>query len=162
MFLSGFDSAGNVIPSFHRDSLYEYQASVVLPVTAENIRRYSFRPVFVQDATAIDDVAPGSTASRDFFDQHLNSFTNPDGTWLGGTANINASANLDVDTDGDGILDSVWIDIGLPVQTTPLGDSFRPLVAYRVIDMDGKLNVEVAMESRRFLWLQWRQIMRHC
>ena len=47
----------------------------------------------------------------------------------------------EVDTDGDGINDSVWIDIGLPMQTDDQGRQFRPLVAYRVIDMDGRLNV---------------------
>ena len=138
MFLSGLDSAGNIIPSFHRDSLYKYQASA-FAVTPQNIRRYSFRPVFVESTTAIDNVAFGATASREFWDEYLDDFTGPDGTWAGGA--VNASANLDVDSDGDGILDSVWIDIGLPTQTNANGDSFRPLVAYRVVDMDGKLNV---------------------
>ena len=137
MFLSGFDSSGNVIPSFHRDSLYRYQATNV-GTTPQQIRRFSFRPVFVPDANAIDGVMAGSTATADFYNQFLSTFTDLNG---GFTGTVNASANLDVDTDGDGILDSVWIDIGLPVQTTPLGDSFRPLVAYRVIDMDGKLNI---------------------
>ena len=51
--------------------------------------------------------------------------------------------NIDpqVDTDGDGIDDSIWIDIGLPVQTDIDGRRYKPLVAYQVVDMDGKLNV---------------------
>jgi hypothetical protein len=47
----------------------------------------------------------------------------------------------DVDTDGDGIADSVWVDLGMPVQTAPDGTTYKPLFAIRVLDMDGRLNV---------------------
>ena len=47
----------------------------------------------------------------------------------------------DVDNDGDGIADSVWVDLGLPVQTAPDGTTYKPLFAIRVLDMDGRLNV---------------------
>jgi len=48
---------------------------------------------------------------------------------------------LHVDNDGDGELDSVWMDIGLPVQTDENGRFYKPLVAYRVVDLDGRLNL---------------------
>lgn len=47
----------------------------------------------------------------------------------------------EVDNDGDGINDGVWLDIGLPIQTDMRGRVFKPLVSFLVIDMDGKLNV---------------------
>lgn len=47
----------------------------------------------------------------------------------------------DVDNDGDGIKDSIWIDPDLPIQTTEDGRTFRPLVAIHCIDMDGRLNL---------------------
>ncbi len=47
----------------------------------------------------------------------------------------------DVDNDGDGIPDSVWIDIGMPAFTNDDGRSVRPLVAMLCIDMDSRLNV---------------------
>jgi hypothetical protein len=47
----------------------------------------------------------------------------------------------DVDNDGDGIADSVWVDLGAPVQTAPDGTTYKPLFAIRVLDMDGRLNV---------------------
>jgi len=47
----------------------------------------------------------------------------------------------DVDNDGDGIPDSIWIDVGLPVQTAPDGRRFRPLVAILCQDLDGRLNL---------------------
>ena len=47
----------------------------------------------------------------------------------------------DVDNDGDGIADSIWIDIGLPIQTDATGRRYRPLVAILCEDLDGRLNV---------------------
>ena len=35
----------------------------------------------------------------------------------------------DVDNDGDGTPDSVWVDFGYPVQATADGKLFKPLVA---------------------------------
>ena len=48
---------------------------------------------------------------------------------------------LDVDNNGDGIPDSIWIDLGFPVQQTANGRRFRPLFAFLVVDGDGKLNL---------------------
>ena len=62
-------------------------------------------------------------------------------------ANLDSNGNpppdeLDVDTDGDGIKDAIWIDIGLPVQTDmETGRRYRPLVAYQILDMDGRFNL---------------------
>ncbi|MEZ6070139.1 MAG: hypothetical protein R3C10_07620 [Pirellulales bacterium] len=48
---------------------------------------------------------------------------------------------FDVDNDGDGVPDSVWVDAGLPVQSSADGRLYKPLVAIMVIDMDGKINL---------------------
>src|SRR5690606_19059977 len=42
---------------------------------------------------------------------------------------------------GDGVNDSVWVDIGLPVQQTEDGRWYKPLVAMLVEDLDGRLNL---------------------
>ena len=47
----------------------------------------------------------------------------------------------DIDNDGDGIPDSVWLDIGLPIQTDDSGRRYRPLVAIMCQDLDSRLNV---------------------
>ncbi|QDV76694.1 hypothetical protein K2D_02750 [Planctomycetes bacterium K2D] len=47
----------------------------------------------------------------------------------------------DVDNDGDGVNDSIWVDIGLPVQQTEDGRWYKPLVAMLVEDLDGRLNL---------------------
>ncbi|TWT46820.1 hypothetical protein [Botrimarina hoheduenensis] len=52
-----------------------------------------------------------------------------------------AAGPWDVDNDADGVPDSVWIDMGLPVQKTEDGRFYKPLVALLVEDLDGRLNL---------------------
>ena len=47
----------------------------------------------------------------------------------------------DVDNDGDGIPDSVWIDLGMPVRSTPDGRQYKPMYAIYCVDLDGRLNL---------------------
>ena len=47
----------------------------------------------------------------------------------------------DVDNDSDGIPDSIWVDVGLPVQTNRAGVSYKPLAAVLCVDLDGRLNL---------------------
>ncbi len=45
----------------------------------------------------------------------------------------------DVDNDGDGVSDSVWLDLGYPVQRDPGGKIFKPLFAFMVLGQNGRL-----------------------
>lgn len=47
----------------------------------------------------------------------------------------------DVDNDKDGIPDSIWMDMGLPVTQSPEGKLLRPLVAVMIEDLSARLNV---------------------
>jgi len=47
----------------------------------------------------------------------------------------------DVDNDGDGITDSIWVDLGLPARKTMDGRPYKPLFAILCLDMDGRLNL---------------------
>ncbi len=62
-----------------------------------------------------------------------------------GTSPINPAVytvpQWDVDNDGDGAADSVWVDLGFPVQSSSDGRRYKPLVAILCVDMDGKLNL---------------------
>lgn len=133
MFLSAtLPQAGGsdrIIPSFHRDTLYQSQF-VAGTTTARDMRRFSFR------AIRTDNGPEANTATDDF--EYLDAFM-PDGSLNSGDEN--QVFNLDVDTDNDGVLDAVWIDIGLPTQTDVEGRVFKPLVAYRVVDLDNRLNL---------------------
>lgn len=47
----------------------------------------------------------------------------------------------DVDNDGDGVPDSIWLDLGYPVEFSSDGRLYKPLFAPLVVDLDGRLNV---------------------
>jgi hypothetical protein len=47
----------------------------------------------------------------------------------------------DVDNDGDGHYDSVWVDVGMPARTLPDGRMYKPLAAILAVDLDGRLNL---------------------
>lgn len=45
----------------------------------------------------------------------------------------------DVDNDGDGVSDSVWLDLGYPVQRDPNGKLYKPLFSFMVLGLNGRL-----------------------
>jgi hypothetical protein len=47
----------------------------------------------------------------------------------------------DVDNDNDGIPDSVWVDLGDPVQDAEDGTRYKALYAFLIVDLDSRLNV---------------------
>jgi hypothetical protein len=47
----------------------------------------------------------------------------------------------DVDNDGDGVPDSIWVDLGMPVRSTADGRLYKPLFAVLCVDLDGRLNL---------------------
>lgn len=57
----------------------------------------------------------------------------------------------DVDNDGDGIPDSVWIDLNLPSFISSTGQEIRPLIAPLIEDLDGRINVNQAGNYRQLL-----------
>src|SRR5207302_1713195 len=40
--------------------------------------------------------------------------------------------------------DSVWLDVGFPVQTAPDGRKYKPLFAPLIMDLDNRVNISVA------------------
>ncbi len=46
---------------------------------------------------------------------------------------------FDVDNDGDGVTDSVWMDLGYPVQRDPGGKLYKPLFAFMILGLNGRL-----------------------
>jgi hypothetical protein len=54
----------------------------------------------------------------------------------------------DVDNDGDGRADSIWIDPGLPVMTASNGRKYKRLFAIMVRDLDGRVNLNTASNAQ--------------
>ena len=93
MFLSGRDSDGNIIPSFHRQKLFEY---IHTNGTAAQREFASFRPML------------GRGANNEFTNVYNTQANNPN-HWRNNAFGEDVEDDLDVDTDGDGFRDSVWI-----------------------------------------------------
>ncbi|MGI9516624.1 MAG: hypothetical protein ACR2NP_06255, partial [Pirellulaceae bacterium] len=70
--------------------------------------------------------------------QDFRAIGDPADTTVVGMPTVN---DLQVDNDGDGEPDSVWMDVGYPVQTDINGRRYKPLVAYMVVDMDNRFNI---------------------
>ncbi len=64
----------------------------------------------------------------------------------------NGRLTYDIDNDGDGVTDSVWLDLGYPSLRDPRGLTFKPLFAFMVIGLNGRLPLNTAgnLQSRDF------------
>ena len=111
-----------IIPSYHRPSLI----TLYNPTNVDVLRKLVMRPLPF-DHPEFDGSNP-PLAFTNIADL-IARLSDTHGTYL------------DVDTDGDGIKDSVWVDVGLPVRTDLQGRTYKPLVAIKCIDLDGKLNL---------------------
>ncbi len=121
----------SILPSFHRPDLiwYYLQGQTKAPFEWQysdlNVLRHAMlRPIGGFDFSA----SGGPVADHPAFTGSNPSF-NP------------VNGPFDVDNDGDGIRESVWIDVGFPVQTAADGRTYKPLAAILCLDMDGRLNV---------------------
>jgi len=155
------DSNGNpmVIPSFHRPELINYWANFgpFAPATPGDLltSSFSYSPLMLRKVLLrpnwIDH--PNFTGSNPEIALHQAAFAaalaaNPD---LANNQNAKTEAGRlltrmvygpwDVDNDNDGVRDSVWLDVGLPVMSLPNGKRVKPLAALLVMDLDGRLNV---------------------
>ena len=50
----------------------------------------------------------------------------------------------DVDNDGDGVTDSVWVDLGYPARPDSSGRLYKPLFAFMVIGLNGRIPLNTA------------------
>ena len=50
----------------------------------------------------------------------------------------------DIDNDGDGITDSVWVDLGYPARRNAQGQLYKPLFAFMVIGLNGRIPLNTA------------------
>ncbi len=109
---------GTPLPSMHRPDLINYwmhrtSAGAWTTLDPVLLRQIMLRP------NPIDH--PNFTGSNP-------SFNPVSGPW-------------DVDNDGDGVADSVWVDLGMPVRTMADGRLYKPLFAILCVDLDGRLNL---------------------
>ncbi len=114
-------------PSYHDPALINYWRNRATPMNAATrrdlARKIMFRPLLEDH--------PGFAAANTSVP---NDFWNTTNTWY-------KDGPWDVDNDGNGEEDSVWIDLGSPVQTDASGRQYKPLFAILCVDLDGRLNL---------------------
>ena len=162
MFLAMVEpDGGNIIPSFHRPALINYWFNRIktdilapIPLTDPTKQTQTILNPYGTDGeygTADDPTDDSSTlipkailddiiTLKSQFIMRPPSLSNPDFT--GSNPNYDhISGPWDVDNDGDGYPDSIWIDVGLPFIKSADGRALKPLVAILVKDLDGLLNL---------------------
>lgn len=159
-FLSYRDSDGKVIPSFHRPAVINYlwhhpsfQSAIAGPNRRNavvSLARATFRPLpFNAGQISALPSHPSFTGGNSNYALRSPIQLNgvPADTFVA-KALIGTSGSTitdlnpwDVDNDGDGVPDSVWIDLGLPVITSREGKLLKPLVAPMIEDLSARLNV---------------------
>ena len=116
-----------MIPSFHRpaairidipNGYYDWGGPTnTTPAWADSASRI-LRPRLADghDATTFPDLVPGA----------------------------NGQITYDVDNDGDGQTDSVWVDLGYPARRNAQGQLYKPLFAFMVIGLNGRIPLNTA------------------
>jgi hypothetical protein len=103
-------------------------------------RRFMLRPL-IEDHPNFDGSNPEFAASAE------TDFPNMNETELANFVNTQLwekRGPWDVDNDGDGKTDSIWVDVGLPIRSLPDGRKYKPLAAILCVDLDGRVNLNTA------------------
>ncbi|MFP6751752.1 MAG: hypothetical protein VB855_08755, partial [Pirellulaceae bacterium] len=145
------DLPGYIIPSFHRPALVNFWENQNLVDTdGDNIPD---SPLLMGSPGLMSQVIGQSVLRPLPLEDHHPNFTggnmHPDLSRMITYAPMDVAAMLnalkdgpwDVDNDADGFPDSVWLDLGMPVQTDETGRMFKPLYAILCVDMDGRINI---------------------
>ena len=96
--------------------------SDLLPLRRSTLRPFAF------------DHWQDTTGGTDFTGKSLATFA----VISNGTEDVD---NGDVDNDGDGVVDSVWLDLGESTVTLRDGTTVKPLFAIHCVDLGGRINV---------------------
>ena len=155
-FLSHRNPDGTVIPSFHRPSVINYILNEPLTSDADvyyrnlvaSLARATMRPLPIAEG----QFGASSSALNTQFTGGNENFALRVPLLLQGSGaprrlHLLAQAlieSFDVDNDGDGRPDSVWINPGLPLITSPEGKLLRPMIAPMIEDMSARLNLNTS------------------
>ncbi|WP_165071677.1 hypothetical protein [Paludisphaera rhizosphaerae] len=127
-----------IIPSFHRPAAVRYDP---VGVSTQSVN-------FTNDWSNSVDLNSRPTALREKLSRILrpraadghDSKTFPDLI----PSDVDGKITYDVDNDGDGIMDSVWVDLGYPARRNAQGKLYKPLFAFMVIGLNGRIPLNTA------------------
>ena len=121
-----------VIPSFHRPAIIRIDPSTTRTTGCGRTSRTQWRDQLWADSAA-RILRP---CQADGHDASTFKDLRPDPT----TGQI----TYDVDNDGDGKPDSVWVDLGYPARRDASGRLYKPLFAFMVIGLNGRIPLNTA------------------
>ncbi len=139
-FLALQSADGQVmIPSFHRPAAIRYDPNGIGGAVVNDWQRVNQDPNPITGGTGY---WPTSAARilRPVAADGNDSATFPDLTPDPTTGKI----TYDVDNDGDGVTDSVWLDLGYPARRDARGQLYKPLFAFMVIGLNGRIPLNTA------------------
>ena len=123
-----------VIPSFHRPNAMVYDPAN--PGYSGNPALYNDWINQVPNArNPVDNYKRAKVLRPRKADHPLSGDAFPDLTPDPNTGKI----TYDVDNDGDGVTDSVWLDLGYPAMPDSSGKLYKPLFAFSVIGLNGRI-----------------------
>ena len=144
---NGGTTVPNIIPSFHRPELINYIAHLFGdPNSLSSDEVYELLRTIDASTARVMSFSVGNK------DENPNFKPGPGFPQLAPNAGITDLQNYvkalingpwDVDNDGDGIPESVWINPNLPTMHSPDGKMLKPLAAIHIEDLDGRLNINL-------------------
>ncbi len=136
MFMALQSADGQVvIPSFHRPGNIVYN-----PYAATSTAQNDWKNDTSAAAYQVNQVKRSKFLRPRAADHPLSGTTFPDLVPNTTTGQI----TYDVDNDGDGVTDAVWVDLGYPPQRDSSGRLYKPLFAFTVLGLNGKLPINTA------------------
>jgi hypothetical protein len=127
-----------MIPSFHRPGIIRNE----VPVLGKNATINDWQNLNPLSSTSVAgafaDSASRILRPRNVDGNDATTFPdlNPDP--------VTGKITYDVDNDGDGATDSVWLDLGYPARRDSRGQLYKPLFAFMVIGLNGRLPLNTA------------------
>lgn len=135
----------HIIPSFHRPSVIHYFRNNLSADGVNYPAWASLRPRGPQRGPQFNaaglPVTPGFAHANGIDQDYM---LEPHPFFNGGVPFDPVYGPWDVDNDGNGIADSIWVDLGVPAQLNAQGKLVKPLFAVMCVDLDGRVNVNAA------------------
>ncbi|MBR4976803.1 MAG: hypothetical protein IKY61_07075, partial [Thermoguttaceae bacterium] len=154
-----------ITPSFHRPSLFNALIQPMIPDASGNnwlsyltVYRNAYANANVPDEFNVDSALVAlmrKLTPRPLPLDHWKFDGGNDRLRYGVDGNVQnpedlaqalASTNqaFDVDNDGDGFREGVWVSSGIPVRVDEHGTPYATMFSYTILDLDGRINVNAA------------------
>jgi hypothetical protein len=134
-----------ITPSFHRPELVNYLAHLYGPASGlggsdiDNLLAL----IDASSARVLSYKSPNGVQMNPGFKPSANYVQMLSNADLVNFVRAQIEGPWDVDNDGDGVPESVWINPNLPTMYSPDGRMLKPLTAVHIEDLDGRINLNL-------------------